>query len=104
MSTSDNKILDWALDVLSGSPPLQNVVAFVVVLLLAAPLIRAGWREFKKPPVPPAEVVAIVKVEAAWLYTQLINMELELRSATERLAAIERLLRRRAKQNSSKRT
>lgn len=47
MEAAENPILKWAVDLIAHAPPMQNVVAFLIVFLLALPLIRAGWKEFR---------------------------------------------------------
>ena len=103
---SDNKLLDWAVSVIAEAPPLQNVVAFIIVLLLAAPLVRAGLREFKSKtiePHQPKESIPVITVDPGWLYTTLINTDLKIERLTKdlaavsgQLAAIDKILRRRA--------
>lgn len=99
---ADNEILKWAVNVIAAAPPMQNLVAFLIIMLLAAPLIRAGWKEFrsKKPepaaPPTPVDIVAHVMVDQAWLYTTLINIDLKLADLGKRTEMIEKILRRRA--------
>lgn len=92
MEASENPVLKWAINVISQAPPMQNLVAFLIVLLLAAPLIKAGWREFrsakKTEPPKPVEAVPIVQVDQAWLYTTLINTDLKIGEVNKKLDTI----------------
>lgn len=101
---ADNAVLKWAISVIAEAPPMQNVVAFLIVLILAAPLMRAGWRAFRtEKPAPPVEAVAHVVVDPGWLYTTLINTDLKIEQLRKDVAAVaaavavvDKILRRKA--------
>lgn len=78
MEAAENPILKWAVDFIAHAPPMQNMVAFLIVILLALPLIRAGLKEFRSGKVemsaPPLSVP--VQIESPWLVQHLVEMHL----------------------------
>jgi len=113
MEPAENPILKWAIDLIAHAPPMQNVVAFLIVLLLALPLIRAGLKELRSPrrpelsaPPPPVPI----QIESPWLLQHLVEMHLaieEIKKGVDAanakadtnaasLASIAKLLRQRA--------
>ena len=107
--SDSNKPLEWAVKVISDAPPMQNVVAFLVVLLLAAPLIRAGWREFrnseteKKPTTAATPPAPELIQQTPWLIETLTRIQLEIEQLTRAVeelrvltAGIDKIVRRRA--------
>jgi hypothetical protein len=111
---ADNKPLEWAISVIAAAPPMQNVIAFLIVLCLAAPLIRAGWREFKnrekKPEALPAPAPAPELIQQTpWLIETLTRIQLEIEQlgrdvakVSSQVDVVDKIMRRRAAQKPRK--
>lgn len=103
---SDSKPLEWAVKIIGDAPPMQNVVAFLIIVLLAAPLIRAGWREFRTregADRPPAAAPHELIQQTPWLIETLTRIQLEgeqlareLQKLSSQVAVIDKMLRRRS--------
>jgi hypothetical protein len=98
MEAADNPILKWAVSVIASAPPMQNVIAFLIVFLLAMPLLRAGWKEFRKkePAISPIAFAppALIQ-ETPWLITTLTRIQLEvedLKREADKFAALPALI------------
>lgn len=82
------KLADWAIATISAMPPSQNVIAFLIILLLALPIIRAGIREFRAERRPPDPMIQ----QTPWLITTLNKIDLQTQEAQRDIDAIERAL------------
>jgi len=120
MEPAENPILKWAVDIIAHAPPMQNVVAFIIVLLLALPLIRAGLKELRSDRradsmTRPTTSVP-VQIESPWLVQHLVEMHLAIEDIKKgvdaanakadtnaaSLASIAKLLRQRANRRQAK--
>lgn len=113
MEAAENPILKWAVDLIAHAPPMQNLVAFLIVLLLALPLLRAGLRELrssKRDEMMPRPAPVPIQIESPWLLQHLVEMHLSIEEIKRgvdasnakadtnaaSLASIAKLLRQRA--------
>lgn len=84
------KLADWALSTISAMPPAQGVIAFMIVLVLGLPLIRAGMRQFRTPPRVAAPEPLIQ--QTPWLITILTKIDLQTQEARRDIDAIEQAI------------
>lgn len=78
----DTELSKWAISVLSSMPTMQSLVAVLVILALALPLLRAGWKEFKGRSAGPEHAPSVPAMEP-WLVSTLTKIEMELQLIRE---------------------
>ncbi|WP_424627565.1 hypothetical protein [Bradyrhizobium sp. SYSU BS000235] len=78
---TETPLVEWAIGELGKSPPMQSVLALVIVLLVAFPLIRGALREGKAPPavppVLPSPPPPLIQ-ETPWLITTLTGIQIRI--------------------------
>lgn len=88
--TASEKLADWAIATLNALPPSQSLIAFLIILALALPLIRGGLRHFRSP--SPQPVPEPLIQQTPWLITTLSKIDLQTQEAQRDIDAIERAL------------
>lgn len=78
-------VLKWALAFVDKIPPIpaSNLLAFIIIALLIAGLVRKAIRS--PSPVPVPEPIPVVTLNASSVYTVLVNIELELAKVSKRV-------------------
>jgi len=78
-------VIKWALAFVDKVPPIpvSNLLAFIIIALLIAGLVRKAMRS--PPPVESTESSPIVTLNAGGIYTILVNVEIELAKVSKRL-------------------
>lgn len=72
---TETQIVEWALGELSKSPAMQSLVAVIIVLLLAFPLIRGALKAVQPAPSPPPTPII---QETPWLITTLTGIQIRI--------------------------
>lgn len=72
----ETPIVEWAISELAKSPAMQSIIAAIIVLLLAFPLIRGALKAVH-PAVPPPPPTPIIQ-ETPWLVTTLIGLQVRI--------------------------
>lgn len=78
----ETPIVEWAIDQFTKSPQMQSVVAAIIVLLLAFPLIRGALKAVH-PAVPPPPPTPIIQ-ETPWLITTVTGVQIRIDQMLER--------------------
>lgn len=90
-------IVKWALGIIDKVPPIpaSNLLAFIVIGVLIAGLIRKAMRS--PPPEPLPEAVPMVLLDAGSVYTVLTSIQMEVTKLNGRMETVEQMVRRRQK-------
>lgn len=79
MATENQALAEWALQQISKSSPMQSIVAVLVVLLMAFPLIRSALKAVQPehpPAAPPPPSLAPPGITSEWLIATLVGIQL----------------------------
>ena len=74
---TETPIVEWAISELAKSPPVQSIVAAIIVLLLAFPLIRGALKAVDKASPPPPPPTPIIQ-ETPWLITTITGIQIRI--------------------------
>lgn len=88
--------LKWAFSIVESLPPVpvSNLLAFLIIALAVAGLVRKALRTT---PEPQPDPVPMVMLNAGSVYTILTNLEISVARLERRAEVIETMLRRRNK-------
>lgn len=82
MAGVESELTKWAVSVISAMPTLQSVIAVLVILALALPLLRTGWKEFKARSPGPEHAPSVPALEP-WLVSALTKIDMEVQLIRE---------------------
>lgn len=74
----EGKLIDWAFGVIRSAPPIQNVAAFLVVLLAAVPLLWSGIKRFRAPAPQRVDQIEVIQ-QTPWLIQMITTIEQDIK-------------------------
>lgn len=78
----ETPIVEWAIGEIAKSPPMQSLLAVIIVLLLAFPLIRGALKAVHHAAAPPPATPIIQ--ETPWLITTVTGIQIRIDQMLEK--------------------